>query len=218
MISSQSSEKDFVPTIDTILLCIQSMQELKFVRTLCPDFLNLLTTLESYRLTALEKARDALVWDAFYSKQSAAIVLSDKEKDDLTKMKQRGSDTRRIYINIIIACCMNDLFCLWTAKHFSASEFIIRFKEYFPFFTKSRSPLLFHSELSSDEHKQLQDAANVCLTWVEQSYQQATSNGKNISVIPNEYSLEYPATIKLITFYLNDVQYTVSRLKTMFCQ
>ena len=76
-----------------------------FLIELIPDFLDLLTMVEFYRIRVTEEASDALTWNDFYKNTQGARTLEVEDEDFLYHFQDTKDEMRKIFMQIVAECC-----------------------------------------------------------------------------------------------------------------
>ncbi|KAF7289996.1 hypothetical protein HMN09_01304300 [Mycena chlorophos] len=197
-----------------------------------PDMVDLLTTIEFYRIIALEKAKEAL---ASYEGE-----LTRQEKDSLGAHAAQDALLRGLYLELYRYLAGYHMYHLWTSDPPRPTDVVARLHEYYPEiftpgnYSTNRTPTrqphesdrrLFHNDLTAAERKECwRGAIEVCkfmdntFIWCEQNYPGIRkvdvfqkpdfreANPCSFSLEEIKISLEYyRATVQDMVFKLQDM-------------
>ena len=94
-----------VPPIVIFIYAIRNILYPNFLIELIPDFLDLLTMVEFYRIRVTEEASDALAWNDFYKYTKDARTLEVEDEGFLRRLQDTQEVMRKIFMQIVAECC-----------------------------------------------------------------------------------------------------------------
>lgn len=103
-----SNEKTNLNPILPLVVFVYAIKNIlypTFLIKLIPDFLDILTMVEFYRIRATEEASTALAWDDFYKADESTRALEVKDKDYLNHLQDTQKEMRQIFMQIVAECC-----------------------------------------------------------------------------------------------------------------
>ena len=103
-----SNEDTALAPVLPIVIFIYAIKNIlypNFLIELIPDFLDLLTMVEFYRIRVTEEASNALAWNDFYKNAKDARTLEVEDEDFLSHLQETQDDMRKIFMQIVAECC-----------------------------------------------------------------------------------------------------------------
>lgn len=91
--------------IAVFIYAIKNILYPNFLIELIPDFLDLLTMVEFYRIRATEEASNALAWNDFYKDNKDTCTLEVEDEVFLNHLQETQDDMRKIFMQIVAECC-----------------------------------------------------------------------------------------------------------------
>ncbi|KAF9039496.1 hypothetical protein BDZ89DRAFT_1129384 [Hymenopellis radicata] len=150
--------------------------------------LDLLASVEEYRLALTHTADEAIGFDTFYTKRgdSGDPALPQEERTRLEKQIKDSSVQREVYVTIVGSLCRAHISHLLTSDPFDAIEFVAYMNHYFPWISsrqENSAPLhLRQNALSATEIQSIKETANDCrddyrkvLNWAKKTKQKDQS-------------------------------------------
>ncbi|KAF9460769.1 hypothetical protein BDZ94DRAFT_886431 [Collybia nuda] len=204
VLSPKSELVNEVPPLWLVIYTIDSILRPTLAQDQIPDLLDLLATAEFYRGRSLDKARDAVTWSDYYQRperRKEGRPLTSSQRIELLSLEENKHLWRKVYLTLVRRFCHLDLYFLWTAKSPSITDFFVRFNEYFPFLTSSRSgsPRLFYKGLSYEERLELGETATECCNFAQNTVQWALDQQRDSTLPMNElfHTQEFRETFPL---------------------
>ena len=93
-----------VPII-VFIYAIKNILYPNFLIELIPDFLDLLTMVEFYRIRVTEEASNALAWNDFYKNTKDTCTLEIEDEGFLSHLQDTQDVMRKIFMQIVAECC-----------------------------------------------------------------------------------------------------------------
>ncbi|KAJ7922258.1 hypothetical protein B0H13DRAFT_2411751 [Mycena leptocephala] len=233
MNNPKSLFKRRVPPLDIIfyaIRCLLARPDAQRLRDI-PDLLDFATTIEFYRVIALQTAQEALKIQPYdQANDDRPVTLTDEEADRLREYNRNYPTVRTIYIETVLQYCQLDIYHLWTSDPPCTAGVTLRLSEYFPQLYRTAggvSPRLFHHDLSDAEHTALHVRALDCSAFVSDSCVWANEHRLPGQTLANvfqtpEFSAAFPCEIRLselrksMDFYMALVERMVNELQEMF--
>jgi hypothetical protein len=103
--SSEETALAPVPPIAIFIYAINDILYPNFLIEFIPEFLDLLTMVEFYRIKVTEEASKTLAWNDFYKNTQDALTLEVKDENDLSDLQDTQDDMRKIFMQIVADCC-----------------------------------------------------------------------------------------------------------------
>lgn len=105
-----SNEETALAPVLPIVIFIYAIKNIlypNFLIELIPDFLDLLTMVEFYRIRATEEASTALAWNDYYknTKDVDARTLEVEDEKFLSHLQDTQEVMRKIFMQIVAECC-----------------------------------------------------------------------------------------------------------------
>jgi hypothetical protein len=94
-----------VPPIVIFIYGINDILYPNFLIDFIPEFLDLLTMIEFYRIRVTEEASNALAWNDFYKNAKDVRTLEAEDEVFLRHLQDTQDDMRRIFMEIVAECC-----------------------------------------------------------------------------------------------------------------
>ncbi|KAJ7660633.1 hypothetical protein B0H17DRAFT_1337304 [Mycena rosella] len=217
-----------VPPLDIILYALRALLAPPDAPRLhdIPDLLDFATTIEFYRVLALQKAEEALAlherYKATLTSAQAASLHAHREADD---------GLRALYIEVLLRYAQLDVYRLWTRAPPCTADVTLRLCEYFPalnaLYTRSTaSPRLFHYDLSELERNKLRLCGLNCCRFLRKSFDWAVEHrlAPETAFKTLAFAVAFPCPIDVdalrrsIDYYMNAVEGMVNELQDMFPQ
>ncbi|TFK44431.1 hypothetical protein BDQ12DRAFT_672984 [Crucibulum laeve] len=226
---NEALSRERVPPLDFLIYAINQITHPTLETKHYAELLDLLTTVESYRSYAFERAEEALTWHDYYSSQmeTDVILLSQDDENMLRTITKQNSIFRKMYVTVISKCCLIDLHSLWITSPLSIADYMVRYNEYFPSQCNYaiHSPLLFHRSLSDQEQKVMVLAARENSSFIRDAceWAQRARNDDQLTedlFQTDDFTRAFPVcdpkpVKQLIDYYLQHVKHTVHSLKRM---
>jgi len=197
-----------------------------FLIELIPDFLDLLTMVEFYRIRVTEVASNALEWNDFYKSKKVTRTLEVQDETFLNHLRDTQDEMRQIFMRIVAECCIIDLHRLWVTQ--SHTNFWIRWNRYFNTKGEKNTKLFasFHYRLSDADKDILRLSATHCATTMHSTLicaEDSRSTGQSIQDVFNTRSFQdqsmtnnNQSLLDLINYHLNYVHEAVEKLQSLF--
>ncbi|KAF8813754.1 hypothetical protein BYT27DRAFT_7157576 [Phlegmacium glaucopus] len=225
-----SNEKTVLPPVLPLVVFVYAIKNIiypKFLIELIPDFLDLLTMVEFYRIQATEEASTALTWNNFYKTEKGPRTLEVQDEEFLSHLQDTQEGMRKIFMQIVAECCLIDLHRLWVTE--SHTDFWIRWNRYFNTKEKENTKQFasFHHGLSNADKDLLRTSATCCAETMHSTLIRAEdcrSTGQSIQDVFNTRSFQDQSMISydeekllhLINYHLNYVHEAVEKLQSLF--
>ena len=103
-----SNEESALAPVLPIVIFIYAINNIlypDFLTEFIPEFLDLLTMVEFYRIRVTEEASSALAWNDFYKKAKNARTLEDEDERFLNHLQDTQDVMRKIFMQIVAECC-----------------------------------------------------------------------------------------------------------------
>ena len=103
-----SNEETALAPVLPVVIFIYAINDIlypDFLIEFIPEFLDLLTMVEFYRIRATEEASNALAWNNFYKNTKDARTLEVIDEDFLIHLEDTQDDMRKIFMQIVAECC-----------------------------------------------------------------------------------------------------------------
>lgn len=94
-----------VPPIVIFIYAINGILYPNFLIEFIPEFLDLLTMVEFYRIRVTEEASTALAWNDFYKDSKDARTLEAEDEKFLSHLQDTQDVMRKIFMQIVAECC-----------------------------------------------------------------------------------------------------------------
>ncbi|KAF8160851.1 hypothetical protein B0H34DRAFT_795709 [Crassisporium funariophilum] len=217
------------PPFHVFAYAIKSIVYPTFRIDLIPEFLELLTMIEFYRLRVTDKASIALTWNEYYKDNETQDIHTLKEEDEeyFQYLQDTQVDQRKVFMQIISEYCTIDLHRLWIAE--SNTKFWIRWNEYFTVSNKTgkaKKTSAFHHDISDSDLQILRQSAERCneimhhtILWAEEERdrgQPIEDVFKTRAFLERFAVLEVDASLlNLVSYYLAYVQDAVERFQAI---
>ncbi|KIM45197.1 hypothetical protein M413DRAFT_441878 [Hebeloma cylindrosporum] len=171
--------RDRIPPLDLVIYTLKTILYLPSPQFLS-ELLHLVSIVEYYRTEVTQKASKALVFNTYYKENpdQPYQLLDEKTEEYYTHLTNTQDSLRKIFMEIVVECCVKDLKRLWIAN--SNTDFWVRWNEYFSIFTKAEGTKLshsFHHDLSSEEISGLYEASCVMAGFMESTMCWAGNEG-----------------------------------------
>lgn len=101
-----SNENTSVLPIVVFIYAIKNILYPSFLIELIPDFIDLLTMVEFYRIRATEEASKALTWNDFYKDIQSIRTLEAQDERFLSHLLDTQEEMRKIFMQIVAECCL----------------------------------------------------------------------------------------------------------------
>jgi hypothetical protein len=118
------------PAVLPVVIFIYAIRNIlypNFLIELIPDFLDLLTMVEFYRIRVTEEASNALAWNEFYKNTHDARTLEVEDEQSLSQLQDTQREMREIFMQIVAECCLIvsiPLLFFYFASHFRIRIYI----------------------------------------------------------------------------------------------
>ena len=103
--SSEQTAFAPIPPVAILIYAINDILYPNFLIESIPEFLDLLTMVEFYRIQMTEEASKALAWNDFYKNTKEVLTLEDEDENFLNDLQDTQDDMRRIFMQIVAECC-----------------------------------------------------------------------------------------------------------------
>lgn len=103
-----SNEKTALDPVLPIAIFIYAINDIlypTFLIEFIPEFLDLLTMVEFYRIRVTEEASNALAWNEFYKSNKDARTLEVEDEVFLNHLQDTQDVMRKIFMQIVAECC-----------------------------------------------------------------------------------------------------------------
>ena len=102
-----NEETALAPVLPIVIFiyAIKNILYPNFLIELIPDFLDLLTMVEFYRIQVTEEASNALAWNDLYKNTKGAHTLEVEDEDFLNRLQETQDVMRKIFMQIVAECC-----------------------------------------------------------------------------------------------------------------
>ncbi|KAJ7914543.1 hypothetical protein B0H13DRAFT_2460439 [Mycena leptocephala] len=222
MNNPKSLFKRRVPPLDIIFYAIRCLLARPDARRLrdIPDLLDFATTIEFYRVIALQRVQEALKIHQYYqANDDRPVTLTDEEADCLREYNRNDPTVRTIHIETVLQYCQLDIYHLWMSDPPCTADVTLCLSEYFPQLYRTAggvSPRLFHYDLSDAEHTALRVRALDCSAFVSDSQTLANvfQTPEFLAALPCEIQLS--ELRKSMDFYTALVERMVNELQEIF--
>ncbi|KAJ7478665.1 hypothetical protein B0H11DRAFT_2234123 [Mycena galericulata] len=211
-----------------------------------PDLLDFVTTVEFYRVLAMQKVGDALMLHEYSQRQArpqnangkkedrgdgSGMLLTREEEIKLRTYRETDAELRQRYVQLILQYCQLDIYQLWVHDPPRPADVTLRLCEYFPalnaYYSAADSPRLFHYDLSDMERKWLRERGLACCLFVRDSCRWAAERsgpGHPLEAILRtpEFAARFPCAVRTdqlweaMDVYMGKVQSMVTELQDMF--
>lgn len=104
-----SNEETALAPVLPIVIFIYAIKNIlypNFLIELIPDFLDLITMVEFYRIRLTEEASNALTWNEFYKNAQDAHTLEVEDEKFLNHLQDTQDEMRQIFMQIVAECCL----------------------------------------------------------------------------------------------------------------
>ena len=91
--------------ISIFIYAINAILYPNFLIEFIPEFLDLLTMVEFYRIRVTEEAGNALAWNYFYKDVKDARTLEVEDEKFLSHLQDTRDVMREIFMQIVAECC-----------------------------------------------------------------------------------------------------------------
>lgn len=122
-----SNEETALAPVLPIVIFIYAIKNIlypNFLIELIPDFLDLLTMVEFYRIRVTEEASNALIWNDYYKNTKDTRTLDVEDENFLNHLQNTRNDMRKIFMQIVAECCF--IVSIPMLSFYFASYFISR--------------------------------------------------------------------------------------------
>lgn len=124
-----NEETALAPVLPIVIFiyAIKNILYPNFLIELIPDFLDLLTMVEFYRIRVTEEASNALAWNDFYKNTKDAHTLEVEDEDFLSHLQDTQDVMRKIFMQIIAECCFIvsiPMLSFWFVSYFISRIYI----------------------------------------------------------------------------------------------
>ena len=103
--SSEQTAFAPIPPVAILIYAINDILYPNFLIEFIPEFLDLLTMVEFYRIQMTEEASKALAWNDFYKNTKEVLTLKDEDEIFLNDLQDTQDDLRKIFMQIVDECC-----------------------------------------------------------------------------------------------------------------
>ena len=122
---ANNEETSLAPVLPLVIFiyAIKNILYPKFLIELIPDFLDLLTMVEFYRIRVTEEASNTLAWNDFYKTHESIRRLEVEDEGFLMHLQDTQEEMRKIFMQIVAECCLIVSMPM-SSFHFSSSRFL----------------------------------------------------------------------------------------------
>ncbi|KAL0955997.1 hypothetical protein HGRIS_002173 [Hohenbuehelia grisea] len=178
---SNPSTTKTCPPVELVVHAAMSIIRPKLVQERIPELLDCITIAELYRQRAVLSAKEALEWNTFCIRShnnGPEVLLTPGEETFIQQLIDTDRSMRLVYIDLLLSLCQIDIYLLWTAQGHGVAKIPARLNEYYPRENSGEDhslSQLFQFSLSDQERQHFTEMRAETVTFLQETYQWATS-------------------------------------------